>query len=164
MHLSSRDHGRPAARRRRYDRSMGDDIEDEEFESLECVPIPVAIEAYDVDLCGPETIRLFFTPRLGADPRPGNDLSDVVILEQWDRVAIGLVRRVLVGDGPDGTVYGGEPLISGKQVSLDVGLQHPLGTRPLIDASTGDTVARVERSSIQALAAEAKGTPRWIPA
>jgi hypothetical protein len=143
---------------------MGDDIDDEEFEPLECVPIPVAIEAHDVDVGGPETIRLFFTPRLGADPRPGNELSDVVILEQWDRVAMGLVRRVVVGDGPDGIVYGGEPLISGKQVSLDVGLQDPLGTRPLIDASTGDTVPRVERSSTQALPAEAKGTPRWIPA
>ena len=142
---------------------MGDDIDDEEFEPLEIVPLPVAIEAYDVGLAGPETIRLFFTPRPGGDPRPGNELSDIVLLEQWDRVAIGLVRRVVVGDGPDGTCHGAEPLIRGIQVSLDVGLQRPLGSRPLFDASTGDAVPRVERSSADPLPAEAKGTPRWIP-
>jgi hypothetical protein len=91
-------------------------------------------------------------------------LSEVVILEQFDRVAVGLVRRVVAGDAPDGTVYGGEPLIAGTQVSLDVELRERLGTRPLIDASTGDAVPRVERTSGQPLPAEALGTPRWIAA
>jgi hypothetical protein len=90
---------------------MDDDVDDEEFEPLECVPLPVAIEAHDVDVGGPSTIRLFFTPRLGHDPRPDVELSDVLVLEQWDRVAIGLVRRIVRGDAPDGTVRGGEPLI-----------------------------------------------------
>ena len=79
-----------------YHRAMtesGD--EDDDFEPLECLPLPVSIEAYDADISAPATVRLFFTPRLGADPRPGNELSDVVVLEQWDRVAIGLVRRVV---------------------------------------------------------------------
>jgi hypothetical protein len=141
------------------------DVDHEEFEPLECVPLPVAIEAHDVGVGGASTtIRLFFTPRLGADPRPGNELSDVVVLEHWDRVAIGLVRRVVEGDAPDGTVHGGAPLIRGTQVSLDVDLREPLGARPLIDASTGDTVPRVERTSAHLLPAEALGTPRWIPA
>jgi hypothetical protein len=82
----------------------------------------------------------------------------------YRRVAVGLVRRVVVGDAPDGTVYGGEPLISGTRVSLDVELREALGTRPLIDASTGDAVPRVERTSGQLHPAEALGTPRWIPA
>jgi len=144
---------------------MNDEVDHDEFEPLECVPLPVAIEAHDVEVGGAaRTIRLFFTPRLGADPRPRNELSDVLVLEQWDRVAIGLVRRVVQGDAPNGTVYGGEPLIRGAQVSLDVELREPLGTRPLIDASTGDTVPRVERTSADLLPAEALGTPRWMPA
>jgi hypothetical protein len=143
---------------------MNRDVDHEEFEPIECAPLPVAIEAYDVEVGGPSTmIRLFFTPRLGADPRPGNLLSNVLVFEQWDRVAIGLVRRVVAGDGPDGTVYGGEPLIQGTQVSLDVDLREPLGTRPLVDASTGHAVPRVERVSTDLLPAEAAGTPRWIP-
>jgi hypothetical protein len=86
----------------------------------------------------------------------------VVVLEQWDRVSIGLVRRIIAGDGPDGTVYGGEPLVHGAQVSLDVALREPLGARPLTDASTGERVARIERRADDPLPAEALGTPRWI--
>jgi hypothetical protein len=136
---------------------------DDDAEPLECMPLPVGIEAYDVEGGGPATARLFFSPRPGADPRPGNELSDVVVLEQWDRVSIGLVRRVIAGDGPEGVVYGGEPLVHGTQVSLDVALREPLGTRPLIDASTGEPVPRIERTANDPLPAEALGTPRWIP-
>jgi hypothetical protein len=121
----------------------------------------VAIEAHDAEVGGPSTVRLFFTPG-GLDPEPGGGLSEVLVLEQWDRVAIGLVRRLVRGDAPDGTVYGGELLIRGTQVSLDVVLHEPLGTRPLIDASTGDAVPRVERTSPGQLQAEAMATPRWI--
>src|SRR3954449_1442560 len=95
-------------------------IEDDEFEPLECVRLPVAVEAYDVDIGGPSTLRLFFRMPGGFDPQPGGGLAEVVVLEQWDRVAIGLVRRLVEGDAPDGTVYGGELLIRGAQVSLDV--------------------------------------------
>jgi hypothetical protein len=140
------------------------DADDETLEPLECVPHPVAIEAHDVNIGGPSTVRLFFTPRGGQDSRPDVGLADVLVLEQWDRVAIGLVRRIVRGDAPDGTVHGGEPLIRGAQVSVDVELREPLGTRPLIDASTGDTVPRVERTSAGFLPAEALGTPRWIRA
>jgi hypothetical protein len=48
---------------------MVDEIDDEEFEPLECLPVPVAIEAHDVEVGGRATIRLFFTPCPGADPR-----------------------------------------------------------------------------------------------
>ena len=140
-----------------------EDVEDDDFEPLECVRLPVAIEAYDVEVGGPSTIRLFFRMPGGFAPEPGGGLSEVVVLEDWDRVAIGLVRRLVQGDAPDGTVYGGELLIRGVQVSLDVALHDSLGERPLIDASTGNPVARVERHSTNQLRAEAIGTPRWIP-
>ncbi|MCW3047764.1 MAG: hypothetical protein JWO74_2048 [Solirubrobacterales bacterium] len=139
-----------------------DDVDDDEFEPLECVRLPVAIEAHDVDVGGPSTVRLFFRGPGGVDPEPGGGLSEVLVLEQWDRVSIGLVRRLVHGDAPDGTVHGGELLIRGTQVSLDVVLHDPLGERPLIDASTGNAVARVERTSPGLLPAEAMGTPRWI--
>jgi hypothetical protein len=90
-------------------------------------------------------------------------VSDVVVLEQWDRVAIGLVRRIVTGDGPDDTHYGARLLIKHPPVTLDVELREPLGTRPLIDASTGEPVPRVERATADPLPAEAGGTPRWIP-
>ncbi len=137
-------------------------VEDDAVEPLECVRLPVAVEAYDVDVGGPSTVRLFFRMPGGFAPQPGGGLSEVVVLEQWDRVAIGLVRRLVQGDGPDGTVYGGELLIRGAQASFDVALHEPLGTRPLIDASTGSPVARVERASPGLLPAETLGTPRWI--
>lgn len=141
---------------------MEADLAGEEFEPLECLPIPVAIEAYDVEIGGSATVRLFFRGPGGFDLSPGGELSNVVILEQWDRVAIGLVRRVIEGDGPDGVHHGGELLIRGRPFSLDVVLREPLGTRPLTDASTGDTVPRVERTSSALLPGEAAGTPRWI--
>jgi hypothetical protein len=139
------------------------DDDDEGFEPLECVPYLVAIEAHDVEVAGPATVRLFFE---AADQQawPGGELSEVVVLDHWDRVTIALVRRSVEGDAPDGTSYGGSLLIGFPQVSLDVQLREPLGTRPLIDASTGDTVPRIERTSPDLLPAEAMGTPRWIPA
>jgi hypothetical protein len=140
---------------------MAGDVDDDEVEPLECLPLPVAIEAHDVEVAGPTIVRLFF--RSGSlDPRPGGELSDVVVLEQWDRVAIGLVRRVVEGDAPNDVHYGGELLIQYPQVSLDVELHEPLATRPLIDASTGHTVPRVERTTADLLPAEVLGTPRWI--
>jgi hypothetical protein len=142
---------------------MDDDIDDDEYEPLECVPHLVAIEAYDVEVGGPSTVRLFFEAA-SQQPWPGGDLSDVVVLDDWERVSIALVRRSIEGDAPDGTSYGGRLLIRFPQVSLDVQLRDPLGTRTLIDASTGETVPRVERTSADPLPAEAMGTPRWIPA
>jgi hypothetical protein len=139
-----------------------DDVEDEELEPLECVALPVSVEAYDVELGGFSTVRVFFRMSGGQSPEPGGALSEVVVLEQWDRVAIGLVRRVLSGDAPDGTALGGEPLIEGPQVSLDVVLREPLRARPLIDASTGNAIPRIARTSTDVLPAEALGTPRWV--
>lgn len=139
------------------------DDDDDDLEPLECAPLPVAIKAYDVEIGGPATVRLFFEGPGGRDLEPGGELSDVVVLEQWDRVAIALVRRVVSGDAPDGTVLGGELLIRGKQFSLDVVLREPLEARPLIDASTGEPVARVKRTSTDPLPGEVAGTPRWIP-
>ncbi|MDA0184814.1 hypothetical protein OJ997_31215 [Solirubrobacter phytolaccae] len=139
--------------------------DDDDFEPLECRPSVVHVEAYDVGVAGSDTVvRLFFRPRPGADPRPGNELADVLVLEDWDRVAIGLIRRVVAGDGPSNTVYGGEPLIRGAQVSLDVELREPLANRQLIDASTGEAVPRIQRTSSSPLPAEELGTPRWIRA
>lgn len=135
---------------------------DEELEPLECVPLPVAVEAHDADVGGPSTVRLFFRMPGGNEPELGGSLSEVVLLEQWDRVSIGLVRRVVVGDAPDGTSQGGELLIHGPLVTLDVPLQEPLAARALIDASSGHAIPHVERTSGEPLPAEADGTPRWI--
>lgn len=82
----------------------------------------------------------------------------MVILEAWDRASIGLVRRGVTGEGPDGIAYG-ESLRRRANVSLDVALDEPLGTRPLVDAWTGEVVPRVERRSDVPLHAEAVGTP-----
>jgi len=137
---------------------MTDEDDDEEFEPLEVVPVPVPITAHDPDVGGPSVVRLFF--RAGAyGDWPGGGLSNVLVIEDWDRVSVGLVRRVVEGEDPDGTGYG-ESLKMGRQVSLDVALSRSLGTRSLIDASTGEVVPRVKRSE-DPLPAEAMGTPRW---
>ncbi|MEJ7892433.1 MAG: hypothetical protein WKF94_07305 [Solirubrobacteraceae bacterium] len=127
----------------------------EDLDPLEVFPLPVAIEGHDPDAGPPSSVRLFFLMPGGREPVPGGDLSNVVVLEAWDRVAIGLIRRILGGDSPDGLrVYGGERLIRGLEVSLDVVLAQPLGARPLLDASNGEIVQRVKR-------ADALDTPAW---
>ena len=130
-----------------------------DIESLEIVPYPVPIEAHDPDVGGGSVVRLFFQP--GDRPEaPDVDIADVVVLETWERVSIGLVRRGVNGEGPDGVMYG-ESLLRRAQVTLDVELGEPLGTRPLVDAWTGEVVRRVERRSGAPLPAEVVGTPRW---
>lgn len=128
-------------------------------ERLESIPVPVPIKAYDVDARGSSTVRLFF--RGGESGGwPGGDICQVTVLEGDDRVSIGLVRRHVYGEAPDGTMYG-ESLAMGPPVSLDVSLLSPLGTRDLLDASSGETLSRVDRPSEELLPAEAMGTPLW---
>jgi hypothetical protein len=136
-----------------------DNAGEDEVEPLEIVPNPVPIEAHDPEVGGGSVVRLFFQPgdRGGA---PDVDLAEVVILETWDRVSIGLVRRGVTGEGPDGVNYG-ESLLRRANVSLDVALAEPLGTRPLVDAWTGEVVRRVERRSDSPLHTETVGTPLW---
>jgi hypothetical protein len=139
---------------------MADDSgEREEFEPLEVVPVPVFIQAHDPDVAGSSAIRVFFRSGAYGD-WPGGRVSDVVVLESEDRVSIGLVRREVFGEAPDETMYG-ESLKMGGRVSLDVPLSSPLGTRLLIDASTGAVIPRVERRSSDPLPGEAAGTPLW---
>jgi hypothetical protein len=131
---------------------------DEEFEPLEVVPVPVPIEAHDPDAGGPSVVRLFF--RAGADSHwPGGGVSDVLVIEAGDRVSIGLLRREVFGDAPNGMTYG-ESLQMGGEASLDVPLSSSLGTRSLLDAATGELVPRVERQSDDRVPAEAR-TPLW---
>jgi hypothetical protein len=131
---------------------------DEEFEPLEVVPVPVPIEAHDPDAGGSSVVRLFF--RAGAySDWPGGRLSEVLVIEAGDRVSIGLLRREVFGDAPDGMTYGAS-LQMGGEVSLDVPLSSSLGTRSLLDAATGEPVPRVERRSDDRLPAEAR-TPLW---
>jgi hypothetical protein len=132
--------------------------DEEEFEPLEVVPVPVPIVAHDPDAGGPSVVRLFF--RAGAySDWPGGRLSEVLVIEAGDRVSIGLLRREVFGEAPDGMMYG-ESLHMGGGVSLDVPLTSPLGTRSLLDASTGELVPRVERRSDDGLPAESR-TPLW---
>jgi hypothetical protein len=70
----------------------------------------------------------------------------VLVIEDADRVSIGLVRRVVECEAPNGMAYG-ESLQMGGRASLDVALSQSLGTRSLLDASTGEVVPRVERRS-----------------
>jgi hypothetical protein len=143
----------------RYGDAMTDGDDDEEFEPLEVVPVPVPINAHDPEIGGPSVVRLFFSAGAYED-WPGGGLANVLVIEDWDRVSIGLVRREVEGDAPDATGYG-ESLKMGRQVSLDVALSRSLGTRSLLDASTGEVVPRVKRQSEDPLPAEAMGTPRW---
>jgi hypothetical protein len=137
---------------------MTDEDDAEELEPLEVVPVPVPIEAHDPDAGGPSVVRLFF--RAGAyGDWPGGGVSDVFVIEAGDRVSIGLLRREVFGEAPDGTMYG-ESLQMGGEVSLDVPLSRSLGTRSLLDAATGELVPRVERPSDDPLPAEAR-TPVW---
>jgi hypothetical protein len=129
------------------------------FEPLEIVPYPVPIEAYDPEVGGGSVVRLFFQPGDHA-AAPEVDLAEVVILETWERVSIGLVRRGVTGEGPDGVNYG-ESLMRRGNVSLDVALAEPLGTRPLVDAWTGTVVRRLERRAGAPLHTETVGTPLW---
>ena len=129
------------------------DDADDELEPLECVPLPVSVEAHDADVGGLSTVRLFFRMPGGSQPWLGGSVSEVVVLEQWDRVSIGLVRRTVVGDAPDGTPQGGELLIHGPLVTLDVALQQPLAARALIDASSGHGAIRRHGD---------RAVPRWV--
>lgn len=133
--------------------------EDDEIEPLEIVPYRVPIEAHDPEIGGPSVVRLFFQPG-DRGAAPDVDIAEVVILETWEHVSIGLVRRGVTGEGPDGVGYG-ETLLRRANVSLDVALAEPLGTRPLLDAWTGEVVPRVERRSDVPLPAEKVGTPLW---
>jgi hypothetical protein len=140
---------------------MTDENEDDEdeFEPLQVFPDPVHIKAHDPDIGGPSVVRLFF--RAGAHSGwPGGGISDVFVIEGDDRVSIGLVRRELDGQGPDGMMYG-PSLQMGGWASLDVVLSCPLGTRSLLDASTGELVPLVERRSDGRVPGEAKATPLW---
>jgi hypothetical protein len=47
---------------------MEEDVDDEEFEPLECVALPVTIEAHDVEVGGSSTVRLFFRTLGGQYP------------------------------------------------------------------------------------------------
>ena len=118
---------------------------EDEVEPLEIVPYPVPIEAHDPQVGGGSVVRLFFRPG-DRGAAPDVDLADVAILETWDRVSIGLVRRGVTGEGPDGVSYG-ESLLRRANVSLDVALAEPHGTRPLVDAWTREVVRRVQRRS-----------------
>ena len=138
---------------------LDDAGEDDKFEPLEIVPYPVAIEAHDPEVGGGSVVRLFFQPG-DRGAAPDVDLAEVVILETWERVSIGLVRRGVTGEGPDGIMYG-ESLLRRASVSLDVALAEPLGTRPLVDAWTGEVVSLVKQRSDAALQTEALGTPLW---
>jgi hypothetical protein len=143
----------------RYGAAMTDEDDDEEFEPLELVPVPVSIDAHDPDVGGPSVVRLFF--RAGSHGGwPGGGISDVFVLEDGERVSIGLVRRELDGQGPDGMMYG-PSLQMGGGASLDVVLSCPLGARSLLDASTGELVPRVERRSDDRSPGEGVGTPLW---
>jgi hypothetical protein len=138
---------------------MTDEAEDEEFEPLQIVPVPVAIDAHDPDVGGPSVVRLFF--RAGSHGGwPGGGISDVLVIEDADRVSIGLVRRVIEGEAPDGMAYG-ESLQMGGSASLDVALSRSLGARSLLDASSGEVVPRVERRSDDRVPGEGVGTPLW---
>ena len=142
----------------RYGAAMTDEDDEEEFEPLEVVPVPVAIGAHDPDVGGSSVVRVYF--RGGAYGWPGGGISDVLVIEAGNSVSIGLLRREVFGEAPDGTMYG-ESLAMGGQLTLDVPLSRSLGTRSLLDASTGEVVPRVERRSQAPLPAEAKGTPLW---
>jgi hypothetical protein len=84
----------------------------------------------------------------------------VFVIEGSDRVSIGLVRRELHGDVPDGTGYA-VSLQMGGWASLDVVLSRSLGTRSLLDASTGELVPRVEQLSGDRSPGAGAGTPVW---
>ena len=129
--------------------------DDEEFEPLEVVPVPVYISAYDPEVGGPSVVRLFFMAGAAGD-WPGGHISEVLVIEDAYHVSIGLVRREVHGDAPDGTGYA-VLLKMGRQVSLDVPLSESLGTRSVLDASTGKVVPRVDRPH----SAEDIPTPLW---
>src|SRR5262249_41561328 len=93
----------------RYGDQMGDaDPHDESqppnsgdenpVEPLEIIPYPVPIDAHDPEVGGRSIVRLFFQPGDHA-AAPEVDLAEVVILETWERVSIGLVRRGVTGEG-----------------------------------------------------------------
>ncbi len=144
----------------RYGAAMTDeDDDDNEFEPLQLFPDPVPINAHDPDPGGPSVVRLFFRAGSHGD-WPGGGISDVFVIEDGERVSIGLVRRELDGQAPDGTWYG-VSLQMGGWASLDVGLSRSLGTRSLLDASTGELVPCVEHLSGDRSPGAGAGTPVW---
>lgn len=123
-------------------------------EPLEIVPYPVPIEAHDPEVGGGSVVRLFFQPG-DRSAAPDVDLAEVVILETWDRVSIGLVRRGVTGEGPDGVSYG-ESLLRRAGVSLDVALAEP--ARGCVDGRGSRPGGAPIRRPLHT---ETVGTPLW---
>ncbi len=138
---------------------MTDEDDDDELEPLELVPVPVSIRAHDPDAGGPSVVRLFF--RAGdRGGWPGGGIADVVVIEDGERVSIGLMQRVVDGEGQDGMMYGSS-LQMGGWAGLAVALSSPLGTRSLLDASTGELVPRVEHLPDDSSPGKGVETPLW---
>lgn len=148
-----------AGRPPRLSKNTGMNDEKDEFEPLEVISLPVEIEGAAAD-AGEPLLRLFFRSKAG---QPGGNVAQVVVIEQWDRVAVALLKRVLTGDAPDGLCYGGETLLRGELTTIEIRLREPLGDRPVLDSSNGRLVPSVDLDEPAARAALAHGTPHWAP-
>jgi hypothetical protein len=113
-------------------------------EPSEWLPSPVELLRYDAvdgDECA---LRIFFD--LVGDSPPGPSLSDVWTSESYERVAVTVIRRDLVGIRPDGAEHGLK-LISCLSC-LQIPLRWPFGNGQVIDGSTGLTVTRLDRAPV----------------
>jgi hypothetical protein len=123
---------------------MADIWEDAEAtgEPLEWQPQPVKLLRYDTvdgDDCA---LRIFFD--LVGDSPPGTSLSDVWTSEAYDRVAVTVIRRDLVGTSPDGAEHGHK--LNNCLSCLQIPLRWPFGNEHVIDGSTGMAVTRLDRA------------------
>jgi hypothetical protein len=123
-------------------------------------PAPVQLVRFAVSPDDPCALRLFY-------PRPEGAVSEVEVDERADRVTVTLTQRRLAGVGPDGAVHAWTA--AWVPDGMLVGLQRPLGDRPVYDGSAARRVLRLlddagEGSMDRAFITFARrdGCPLWL--
>ena len=92
----------------------------------------------------------------------GGTLSEVVVSDGWDVVAVTLFRRATIGTYPDGSVS--VELLDLKYSCVAVVLDGALGDRKIIDGSTGEPGEpfTADDELWQSLTTQ-DGCPMWVP-
>jgi hypothetical protein len=127
---------------------------------------PVDWDGYDLVDDG-HGLRIVYA-QAGTASGPGAAIAEVLVLEGFDRVAVTLVARHLVGTYPDG-LKTSENLMKVTSF-MEVRLMDPLDDRELIDGATGKRPPRLDRDAPEdsrdgriLRAMDGRGCPVWLP-
>jgi len=133
---------------------MNEDDDDDDEGPLRLVRVALPWKAF---LSESETVSIVY-PHSGG----GGVLSEVVVSDGWDVVAVTLFRRVMIGTYTDGSL--GIETLDLQYSCVAVLLDEPLEGRRLIDGSTGELGERssAEEHIWRSLTTD-DGCPIWVP-